>query len=106
VHPVHRFDEGYGFAFKRLPVMAVALPERPGETWYVETRTGALAAHVTPLSRLEGWVFGMVHKWSFLDGTLGKAGRETLQSLAALALVLTVGLGVTRHGSRRRRRIG
>ena len=106
VHPVHHFDEAYGFAFKRLPVMAVTLPERPDETWYVETRTGALAAHVTPLGRLEGWVFGMVHKWSFLDGTLGKTGRETLQSLAALALVLTAGLGVARHFSRWRRNAG
>jgi hypothetical protein len=106
VHPVHHFDEAYGFAFKRLPVMAVTLPERPDETWYVETRTGALAAHVTPLSRLEGWVFGMVHKWSFLDGTLGKAGRETLQALTALALVLTAALGVARHFSRWRRKAG
>jgi hypothetical protein len=106
VHPVHHFDEAYGFAFKRLPVMAVTLPERPDETWYVETRTGALAAHVTPLGRLEGWVFGTVHKWSFLDGTLGKTGRETLQSLAALALVLTAGLGVARHFSRWRRNAG
>lgn len=104
VHPVHHFDEDYGFAFKRLPVMAVALPERPDETWYVETRTGTLAAHVTPLNRLEGWLFGMAHKWSVLDGTLGKAGRETLQLLAALAVVLTVGLGVGRHFSGWRKR--
>jgi hypothetical protein len=100
VKPVHRFGDGYGFVFKRLPVMAVTLPERPGETWYVETRTGALAAHLTPLNRIEGWVFGAIHKWSFLDAGIGKPGRELLQSLAALALALTVGLGLARQVSR------
>ena len=101
---VHRFGDGYGFVFKRLPVMAVEFSERPGETWYVETRTGALAAHLTPLNRLEGWVFGVVHKWSFLDPAVGKASRETLQSIAALALALTVALGLSRHISRWRKR--
>ncbi|HXF08922.1 MAG TPA: hypothetical protein VNK45_10450 [Candidatus Acidoferrales bacterium] len=100
--PVHQFGGDYGFAFKRLPVMAVELPERPRETWYVETRTGALAAHLTPLNRFEGWVFGMIHKWAFLDDLTGKAGRELLQSTAALILVLTVGLGLTRHLAQRR----
>jgi hypothetical protein len=103
---VHRFGGDYGFAFKRLPVMAVEFPERPSETWFVETRTGALAAHLTPLNRFEDWVFGVVHKWSFLDPAVGKGGRETLQSLAALALVLTVALGLSRHLSRRRPRSG
>ena len=106
VQAVNRFGDGYGFVFKRLPVMAVEFRERPGETWYVETRTGALAAHLTPLNRLEGWVFGVVHKWSFLDTAIGKAGREGLQSLAALILVFAVGLGLTRHVDRWRGRAG
>jgi hypothetical protein len=100
--PVHQFGGDYGFAFKRLPVMAVALPERPRESWYIETRTGALAAHLTPLNRFEGWIFGMIHKWAFLDDLTGKAGRELLQSTAALILTLTVGLGLIRHLARRR----
>jgi hypothetical protein len=104
VEAVNRFGDGYGFVFKRLPVMAVEFIERPGETWYVETRTGALAAHLTPLNRLEGWVFSAVHKWSFLDAAMGKAGREALQSVAALALALTVALGLSRHISRWRQR--
>lgn len=101
---VHRFGDGYGFVFKRLPVTAVEFVERPGESWFVETRTGALAAHLTPLNRLEGWVFSAVHKWSFLDAAMGKAGREALQSVAALALALTVALGLSRHISRWRQR--
>lgn len=104
VQPVHRFGDGYGFEFKRLPVVVVELPEHPGETWPVETRTGTRAAHVTPLNRIEGWAFGTIHKWRFLDAGLGKPGREFLQSLGALAPALTVGLGLARQVSRWRQR--
>ncbi|MDY6943257.1 MAG: PepSY domain-containing protein [Pseudomonadota bacterium] len=89
---VSAFGGDYGFIFKRLPVYSVSFTDLPGHDWYVETRSGALAAHVGPLARMEGWVFGYIHKWHFLDG-FGKDLRDILMASAAVLLVLVATMG-------------
>ena len=94
------FGGEYGFIFKRLPVYAVRFSEQPGHTWYVEPLTGALAAHVGPLARLEGWVFSFFHKWHFVDA-LGRNTRDLLMVMATVLLVFSTTLGAWHYLRRR-----
>ncbi len=100
---VNGFGGEYGFVNKRLPVHAIDfdLPGKP--TLYVETATNTLAAAVGNLDRLEGYSFGYLHKWHFVD-FLGKNVRDLLTSLVALVIMAVLLLGVYRYWITRRRR--
>ncbi len=79
--PVTRFDGEYRFSQRRLPVWRVASDVPGAATWYVEPTSGVLAAAVGRWQRLEGWSFGHLHMFHWLDF----AGRNVRD--AALALV-------------------
>lgn len=105
VRTVNEFGGEYGFVNKRLPVIAVDRSDPAATSYYVEPRSGALAAVVRNSDRAEGWSFAWLHKWHFLDG-LGKTTRDTVAAVFALGIALTFALGVALYGRRISRRRG
>lgn len=87
VAPIYKFNHEYGFINKRLPVIKVSYNTSGNPDFYVETSTGILAATITNAKRLEGFSFGFLHKFHFLD-FLGKTTRNCIAVLAALSLVV------------------
>lgn len=66
VERVDRFNNEYGFIFKRLPVFRIAYDTPDNALYFVETSTDQLAAKLTKADAQEGWVFANVHKWAFV----------------------------------------
>jgi hypothetical protein len=97
---LHHFDGDYGFANKRLPVWRVQFAGDDSR-WYVETRSGALAARSDGHSRSEGWTFSNLHKWQFIPW---RDLRDALQMLFAGAHLIVAGLGLQLFLGRARRR--
>ena len=89
---ITRFEGEYGFINKRLPVVAFENLQN-GDRYYVEPRSGVLAAHVRDSDRAEGWSFAWLHKWHFLDG-LGRDARDAVAALFALGIAASFALGV------------
>ena len=87
---ITRFGGEYGFVNKRLPVQKISYDTPDGQSFYIETSTGRLAAKVTDPDRWEGFSFAFLHKYHTLD-FVGKDFRDAVMSLAALGL-LTVSL--------------
>lgn len=101
---VDRFGGEYGFINKRLPVVAVdSLID--SSRYYVEPRSGVLAALVRDSDRAEGWSFAWLHKWQFLDG-LGRNARDAIAALFALGITLSFALGLWLYARRQWRRYG
>lgn len=103
VRLIKGFGGEYGFVNKRLPVHAVDFDLPGNPTLYLETATQTLASAVTDVDRLEGYSFGYLHKWHFVD-FLGKDIRDLLTSLVALSVMTVLLLGVYRYLTTRRRR--
>jgi hypothetical protein len=95
------FDEEYGFAFRRLPVLKARYAN--GITLYVDPLDGVLAAKLDSADRAEGWSFRYLHKWDFLSA-LGKPMQDGLLGTFALAHLLLVVTGL--RLLRRRRAAG
>jgi hypothetical protein len=95
---ITRFGNGYDFRNKRLPVWRVDLSN--GETVFIDPRTAMLVEKVTKAQKLEGWIFSMLHKWNFLKGSLGRAGRDT-----ALVLILLLMMSLTIIGQQMGKRL-
>ncbi len=93
VSQITAFKGEYGFINKRLPVMRVDFDTPNHLTYYVETRTGKMASHVTDSARLEGFSFAWLHKFHFLD-FLGKDTRNILMMCFALTILGTASLGL------------
>lgn len=64
VSKITAFSDEYGFANKRLPVWRV---DTGSELWFIEARTGVVAARIDRLKIAESWSFSRLHKWQFLD---------------------------------------
>ncbi len=90
---LHQFGGDYGFINKRLPVVKVTFATKDQTSIFIEPATGALAARVEPIDRLEGYSFGWLHKAHWLDG-LGKDGRDGILAIFALLNAVLIGLGV------------
>ncbi|MFN7056679.1 hypothetical protein [Hyphomonas sp.] len=99
---VTRFEGGYSFADKRLPVMRV---ETPTGLVFTDVREGLIAAmpYTTALGQAEKWSFNNLHKWEFLK-PIGTRNRDIGTMLATLAILLTAALGLSLQFRRRRRR--
>lgn len=93
-----RFDEEYGFAFKRLPVFKARYADAAHTSLYIDPLDGALAARVGDAERAEGWSFRYLHTGALFDA-LGHVGKQWLLGLLALAQVLLalVGLALWRR---------
>ncbi|MDF2456152.1 MAG: PepSY protein [Cytophagaceae bacterium] len=83
----------YGFVFKRLPVVQIAYDTPDKSTYYVETATSRLAAHITNADRYEGYSFAIFHKFLFMDWA-GKTVRDVSMLLAAFSIVVVGFMGL------------
>lgn len=92
VTTVTSFDDEYGFAFKRLPVLQV--PLAGAVAVFVDPADGAIAAVVDNRDRAEGWVFGYIHKLDWLVPFAGTDGRDAIAALLALSLAIVALLGI------------
>ncbi len=97
---ITRFDQGYDFRNKRLPVWQVAVDHQPWDRLFIDVASGLLVDRNSPGGRLEGYSFSYLHKWSFLSHPLGREKRDALLALF-LGLSLTLaGLGVWLRSTR------
>lgn len=104
---VTAFDRDYGFANKRLPVWRAVAAD--GSGWYVETRSGVVAAKVGgpdgALDQAQALIFNLLHKGHVLD-PLGVTPnqRNVVMSALAAAVVLTAlfGIALRRRATRHR----
>jgi len=87
------FDHEYGFVFKRLPVIKAEFADADNTSLFVDPLDGALAARVQDADRLEGWVFGYLHKWEAL-GALGQVAKQLAIFLLGLGHVLLALAGI------------
>ena len=90
IDTITAFEGEYGFLNKRLPVLKVTFASADHATVYWEPATGAIAAVLRDRDRYEGYSFGFLHKYHWLDAA-GKNVRDAVMALAAL-LVATVTL--------------
>ncbi|MFZ4762620.1 MAG: hypothetical protein ACOYK8_07380 [Alphaproteobacteria bacterium] len=88
-----RFSPEYGFANKRLPVWRLERGDNP-DIVFVETRTGKVAAMVSPLHKAELWSFTNLHKWQFLN-FLGMEKRDMVLMFFTLVSMLAAILGLS-----------
>lgn len=89
---VRHFDGEYGFAFKRLPVQQLLLAN--GTALYIDPADGTIAAAIEAGDRIEGWVFGNIHKFDWLVPFIGTDARDGIAALLALLLAGVALLGV------------
>ncbi|MGD1840904.1 MAG: PepSY domain-containing protein [Thermonemataceae bacterium] len=82
-----RFDEEYGFVFKRLPVVKLHYNTPQQTAYYVETSTARIAAKIENIDRAEGFSFGVFHKYSFMAWA-GKDVRDLTTMLSALGVLV------------------
>lgn len=88
---LNRFQGEYGFVNKRLPVVKLAYDDK--QTYYIETRTGQLAATFDQSSRFSGLFFIMIHKWHFMN-PIGMVARDVIMILFCLSIAATAGSGI------------
>lgn len=86
------FEGEYGFLNKRLPVLKVTFASADHATVYWEPATGAVAAVLRDRDRYEGYSFGFLHKYHWLDAA-GKNVRDAVMALAALLVATVTVLG-------------
>lgn len=87
------FAGEYGFLNKRLPVLRIELATADHATVYWEPATGAVAAVMRDPDRYEGYSFGFLHKYHWLDAA-GKDVRDAVAALASLLVAVVTMLGV------------
>ncbi|MBA4286016.1 MAG: hypothetical protein C0434_10855 [Xanthomonadaceae bacterium] len=104
---VTAFDRDYGFANKRLPVWRAVAAD--GSGWYVETRSGVVAAKVGgpdgALDQAQALVFNLLHKGHVLDplGVTPNQRNVVMSALAAtVVLVALFGIALRRRATRHR----
>lgn len=104
---VTAFDRDYGFANKRLPVWRAVAAD--GSGWYVETRSGVVAAKVGgpdgALDQAQALVFNLLHKGHVLDplGVTPNQRNVVMSALAAsVVLVALLGIALRRRVGRHR----
>ncbi len=88
---ITKFENEYGFIFKRMPVIKVQMSDADQTRYYIEPATGALSAKVRNIDGIEGFVFAYLHKWSF--NFINKDLRDILVSLFALGNLLVAVMG-------------
>lgn len=96
VELVTRYGDEYGFIFKRLPVLKVALKDQEATVLYLDPVSGALAAQINRAARWEGYAFSWLHKGHWVDAWLNKTWRDSLLALGAALLFMLGLLGLIR----------
>lgn len=91
--PLTRFDGEYRFSHRRLPVWRVASDAPGAAAWYVEPRSGMLAAAIGTPQRLEGWSFRHLHMFHWLDFA-GRNVRDAALALFGFGNLVVAALGL------------
>ncbi|MCU0444530.1 MAG: PepSY domain-containing protein [Microscillaceae bacterium] len=94
INTLTAFDKReYGFVFKRLPVVQLAYDTPQKDSYFIETATSHLAAHVSNADRYEGYSFAIFHKFLFLEWA-GKDVRDIATMLSALGVLVVALFGL------------
>lgn len=88
------FDHDYGFVFKRLPVFKGQFADAANTALFIDPLDGALAARVQDADRVEGWIFGYLHKWELL-GIFGNNVKHIAVGVLGLLHVLLALMGLS-----------
>ncbi|MCU0429160.1 MAG: PepSY domain-containing protein [Cytophagaceae bacterium] len=83
----------YGFVFKRLPVVRIALDNAEHQNVYIETSTSRLAASIVDGDRAEGYSFAIFHKFLFLEWA-GKNVRDIAMLISVLGVFTVSCMGL------------
>jgi hypothetical protein len=85
---VYSFNHRYSMMNKRLPVVEVLF--RDGDSYYIETSTGSLAAVVKPSGQAERFSFSNLHMHHYWEMWLGKDSGKTAKNM--VLILSTLGL--------------
>jgi hypothetical protein len=88
------FGGEYRAIYKRLPVRQVNYKTHQRHSVYVEPSTGDIAAVLGENKRAEDFSFRMLHEYHFLDGLVGKQGRDVVLVLVVLMIMTVHVLGL------------
>lgn len=92
---ITQFGPDYDFRNKRLPVWRFdfVVAGSNFETIFIDPASGALVDRVSSSTRRERFSFSLLHKWNFLVGVCGRAGRDALLVGVLLASLIAASLG-------------
>lgn len=91
---VSSFTREYGFVNKRLPVIKLSYDTPDQDTYYIETSTSTLAAHINSAKLTEGYSFAILHKFLFMDWA-GKNIRDISMLISALGVLIVSLFGLS-----------
>lgn len=103
VSRVNRFTDEYNFINKRLPVWKVSFATKGHERFYIETKTGVLAADIRDQDLIEGYSFALLHKHHFMDWG-GKTLRDISTCFGAGMQVVLVVVGLILYSRARKKK--
>lgn len=91
---VTKFNGGYSFADKILPVWKISYNNKQHQKYYVETSSGMLSKISGDGDETEHYSFAFLHKHEFLSG-FGKNVKDFSTMFWAAAQVVMVSIGLT-----------
>lgn len=91
---VTKFNAGYSFADKILPVWKITYNNKQHQKYYIETSSGMLSKISRDGDETEHYSFAFLHKHEFLSG-FGKSVKDFSTMFWAAAQVAMVAIGLT-----------
>ena len=83
----------YGFAYKRVPVWKVQYADSMHSAYYIELATQVLTLKLEDVNRWQDTLFGLLHKFHWMDWA-GQNARDVVLSSVGLLHVLVALLGL------------
>lgn len=102
IQKVTRFDPGYDFRNKRLPVWQVDFANDEAHRVFVDPASGVLVDQNRAIDRYESWSFSLLHKWNHLTPLMGRFKRDLLIVATLLVIGVFTVFGVMQLRRRRR----
>ncbi len=99
VKKITAFNAEYSMMNKRLPVVQVAYQN--GESYFIETSTGIVAAVVNGADRAERFSFSNLHMHHYAEKWSGKGLRNTILIATTLGLLLVACTGIIMYVKKR-----
>ncbi|ANH79864.1 hypothetical protein A8C56_01725 [Niabella ginsenosidivorans] len=100
---VTKFTDEYNFINKRLPVWKVSYNTKDHKRFYIETKTGVLAACIRDKDLVEGYSFALLHKHHFMDWG-GKTTRDISTMFGAGMQIAMVVIGMVLYWRARKKK--
>ncbi|MGV3656374.1 MAG: hypothetical protein ACO1NX_00410, partial [Chitinophagaceae bacterium] len=99
VKEITAFNTEYSMMNKRLPVVQMAYQN--GESYFMETSTGIVAAIVNGADRAERFSFSNLHMHHYAEKWSGKGLRNTILITTTLGLLLVACTGIMMYVKKR-----